>query len=293
MKKLKIVCLLGIVFALSACKTKPTAETEPTDLTPKLEFVWQSDSLMTTCESVLYDKEAKLIYVANINQSPWEIDNNGFISTLDTNGMILEHKWIEGVSGPKGMGLYDGKLYVNDINRVVEIDITDRKLSNSYVLEGEPALNDITVSSNGKIYTSGSSSNTIYELRDGKLDVVVSDTFGRLNGLLYHDEELYFVSSRKQQFGLFNRNTNSSEILVEGIGHGDGAIALDNGDFMVSNWKGEIYYIFASDWSTKKLLDTKEEGINAADIDYIPEHNLLIVPTFFHNRVMSYRLVYE
>jgi len=39
-----------------------------------------------------------------------------------------------------------------------------------------------------------------------------------------------------------------------------------------------------------KLLDTTPQEINAADIDYIPSKNLLLVPTFFDDRVMAYEL---
>jgi hypothetical protein len=39
------------------------------------------------------------------------------------------------------------------------------------------------------------------------------------------------------------------------------------------------------------LLNTKDQGKNTADIWFIQEENLLLVPTFFDNRVVAYRLV--
>lgn len=293
MNPFKTLCLLCLVVVMTSCLNSTHQKESSSVAVPKLELLWETDTLLTTCESVLYDKSSSVIYVANVNNSPWELDHNGFISTIDTNGHILELKWIEGLSGPKGMGIADNKLYVNDIDRVVEIDIAARKIVASYPVEGEPALNDITVTPEGIIYVSGSASNTIYSLQNGKLDTVVSDTFGRLNGLLYQSEGLYFLTSQSQRFGIYDLNAGTTEILTEGIGHGDGAVVLENGDLIVSSWKGEVYYIRSADWSKKQLLDTREAGINAADIAFIQDQHMLLVPTFFHNRVMCYRLVYE
>jgi hypothetical protein len=39
-----------------------------------------------------------------------------------------------------------------------------------------------------------------------------------------------------------------------------------------------------------EVLNTREEKINAADIDYILRDNLLLVPTFFDNRVVAYEV---
>jgi hypothetical protein len=38
------------------------------------------------------------------------------------------------------------------------------------------------------------------------------------------------------------------------------------------------------------LMDTSARKINAADFEYIPGENLVIVPTFFCNRIVAYQL---
>lgn len=53
---------------------------------------------------------------------------------------------------------------------------------------------------------------------------------------------------------------------------------------------GEIYLI--QDGEAVKLLDTTSEESNTADIGYIPEDNLVIVPTFFKDKVVAYKLSY-
>lgn len=291
----KIIFVLGILFAISSCDSVETNKKTSQNTKPELELVWQTDTLLTICESTLYDSKSGIVYVSNINNKPWDLDSNGFISTIDTTGKILELKWMEaGLSAPKGMGIFNGKLYVNDIDRVVEIDIETKKILKNYHVGGNPQLNDITVSSDGVVYSSGSSSNTIYALQNGKLDTLVSnDSFDRLNGLLSTKEGIYYISSGSSNFGVFDLLKRTSKVLVNDLGVGDGIVSLSNGDFITTSWKGAIYYIKSSDWSSVKLLDTEKEGVYSADIDFIPEHNILLVPTFFQNKVMAYKLKYK
>ncbi len=287
--KFLAIALFSVFFF--SCVSNQTKKTnKQIEQLPQLEMVWQTDSLMTTCESVLYHKESGLIYVANVNNAPWELDHNGFISTIDTKGNIIEHKWIEGLSGPKGMGIVGNKLYVNDINRLVEIDITEQKIINAYSVEGNPALNDITVSPEGVVYSSDSSSDVIYALQNGRMDTIVKKDFGGLNGLLHTKKGMYYISSKTSEFGICDLAEGSLKVLTKELGHGDGIVKLANGDFIVSSWKGEVFYIHAKDWSKTQLLNTVKQGINAADIDFIHESNLLLVPTFFNNRVVAYEL---
>ena len=296
MEKLAPLFLLILVLMIHACTTdqpsQSTTKAVASDPTPSLELVWETDTTMSTCESALYDEKANIIYVANINNGPWEKDGNGFISIIDTDGKILEHKWVEGLSAPKGMGIVGNKLYVNDIDELVEIDIAEKKIINRYKVEGDPNLNDVTIAPDGTVYASGSTSNAIYVLKNDQLEVLSEQDFGRINGLLHRPEGLYYASSSSSEFGLLDIEKNTIEVRTEGIGHGDGIIMLDNKDFIVSSWKGEVFYIQSSDWKKLPLLDTQAQEMNAADIEYVPNKNLLLVPTFFANKVMAYKVVH-
>lgn len=291
MRYLVFSMVLTCAVIFTACKQDKKTTKTATNLTPKLEKLWETDSLLTTCESVLYDKAASVIYVANVNNNAWEKDFNGFISKIDTDGNIIDLKWVEsGLSGPKGMGMYNGKLYVNDIDEIVEIDIAKGTIINKYFIEGSPQLNDITVSEDGIVYSSGSHSNAIYALQNGEVTQLANTDFDRLNGLLSKPEGIYFAESANGQFGIYDLKDDSKKVLNKEIGHGDGIVMLPNKDFIVTSWKGQIFYIKSSDWSNQLLLDTRELEINAADIDFIPEKNMLLVPTFFNNRVVAYKL---
>jgi hypothetical protein len=84
--------------------------------------------------------------------------------------------------------------------------------------------------------------------------------------------------------------TKLKTVLVQGIGRGDGiAFSGIPGYYFVSDWEGEIFMI-NPDYSKVSLLRTKEQGYNSADIEFIPELNLLLVPTFFKNCVVAYKL---
>ncbi len=292
MKK-TLVLLLFSLMALSACKSKAPQITE--EITPKLHLVWETDSTMTTCESVLYDNSSKVIYVANINHKPWETDHNGFISTIDSKGKIIDKYWLsQGLSGPKGMGIFNGKLYINDINQMVEVDIKSQKITNTYPIDGESALNDITIDDKGLVFSSNSATGEIYKLQNGKFSPFVQlvDT-GRLNGLLVDEEGLFFTYSKQSQLGFYNFESQTTAILNDSIGWGDGIIRLCNGDLITSSWDGKLYYISSRNYKSTLLLNTSAQKINAADIDYIPEEQLLIVPTFFHNTVRAYKVTFK
>lgn len=287
-----LITSFSLIFLMSCGKKKEkTIVKEMIEISkPSLEFLWQTDSLLTTCEAALYDKVSKVIYVTNINGEPWGKDDNGFISTINAKGEITNLKWIEGLSAPKGMGIISGKLYVNDIDDLVEIDMETQTILKRYHIEGNPQLNDVTVSEDGIVYSSGSNSNAIYKLEKGELQAIVKDSTERLNGLLWQKEALYFADSGKHTFGTLNLEDKTFKILTEDIGHADGIIRLENDDFIVSNWKGEVFYINSKDWSKTKLLDTKDQSIYAADIDFIHETQMLLVPTFFNNRIVCYKL---
>ena len=288
-----ILSCLSLTLIISCGKKKEQSKVvEVVEHTkPSLELIWQTDSLLNTCESVIYDKISQTIYVSNINNGPWEKDNNGFISIINEKGDIIDLKWLEGLSAPKGMGLYNGKLYDTDIDNLVEIDIENRKVSNIYSVEDNPQLNDITVSPDGILYVSGSNSNKVHKLENGSMGVEITNPNGkRLNGLLWQKEGLYFADFAESIFGLVNNEDHTFKTLTTEIGKTDGIVRLENGDFITSGWSGQIFYIYAKDWTAIKLLDTRDQSIFAADIEYIPETQMLLVPTFFHNRIMAYKV---
>ncbi len=294
MKIFTAIAISYLIFACSSNQGKQETEKDqsqaepPTTKTVSLKQVWASDTILKTPESVLYDRERGMIYVANVNMNPWEKDGNGFISKMDLQGNIIELEWLSGLSGPKGMGIIGNSLFVADIDEVVEFDIETGQAVNTYKVEGTPTLNDITVG-DGVVYISGSDSNKVFALKDGQVSVFLEDDFGRPNGLFVEPGRLLMITSGSSQLKSFDLDTKESVDLVDGLGHGDGIVPVGNGDYLASSWRGELFYI-DSNWKRTQLLDTRDDKINAADIDFIIDRNLLLVPTFFDNRVVAYQL---
>ncbi len=280
-----VVCL-GV-----SCSSKSTTTTTDTEQPPAPSLIerWATDTLLRTPESVLFDPTRNLAYVSNVNQNPWEKDGNGFLSKIDLAGNIIELAWVTGLNGPKGMGIRDNKLLVADIDEVVEIELETGAIVHRFGVEGTPTLNDITVYQ-GEVYVSGSDSNTIFELKDGKLTPILAGELGRPNGLFAETDRLLMITSSSSELYSIDKATKAPKLLVGKLGHGDGIVPVGNGGYLASSWRGEIFYL-TSDWHRTQLLDTQEAKINAADIEYVIDQHLLLVPTFFDNRVVAYELV--
>jgi hypothetical protein len=113
--------------------------------------VWETPPLLSTAESVIYDPGNDLIYVSCINGNPSEKDGKGFISVLTSAGEIKTLEWVKGLNAPKGLGIHDGKLYVADIDHLVEIDMKNGKILKKYEAPGAQFLNDVTTTPDGKV----------------------------------------------------------------------------------------------------------------------------------------------
>jgi len=116
----QLIAIAVVVALITACQPNKEQKTEVK--APTLTMKWASDTTLTTCESVLYDPNADVLYVADIAGKPDSIDHVGFISKLGLDGKVIDAQWVKGLNAPKGMGLANGKLYVADINAIAEID---------------------------------------------------------------------------------------------------------------------------------------------------------------------------
>ena len=292
----KIILFVTVIVFLS-CNTAP--RNEKTDQVEKsksvesykLELLWQSDTLLRTPESVLIDHDRDILFVSNINSGPWEKDENGFISKMDRSGNIIKLKWVEGLSAPKGMGISGNSLYIADITDLVEVNIETGEITNRFVAEGNPQLNDITVGDDGTVYVSGSGSDTIYKLENGEIKAIFKGEEGeRFNGLLWEKDRMLLITSGSSQLKEIDWNTMEAKVISENMGQGDGICRVGNGCYITSSWAGAVYYV-SSDEEVTKLLDTEASEENTADADFSIDEQILYVPTFFKNQVKAYKLI--
>jgi outer membrane protein assembly factor BamB len=285
--------LLGSTAFFSSCESRPGAEsttqepdttiTESPQQAPRLEQAWATEAVLETPESVFYNPDDNTLYVSNIVGDARQKDGKGYISKLSLEGEIVEKEWASGIDAPKGMAMMDGILYVTNIDELVAIDKSG-KITRRYPVKGAKFLND-PVEADGKILFTDMEEAKIWALQDGKISLWKEGGMKNPNGLAYRDGQVYLASGNLEKIS----RDGDSEVLAREIGFGDGIGIVDENTFLVSNWQGEIWYVQRGQEKIK-LLDTKDQKINSADITYIPEHNLLLVPTFNDNRVVAYRL---
>lgn len=257
----------------------------------ELSQVWETDTTtFMTPECVTYDSVRNQFYVSNINRQS-EAENAGYISLVDADGSVKDAQWITGFTGPLGNDFHGDYLYVNDRSVIVKIDIAAGEIVERITVDSAVALNGIDIAEDGTIYAADSRTNKIFRVQPtGEIDVVVaSDSLETPNGVLIQDNELLVASSDGGSLKSVNLSDGSIKTLVTGIGQADGIISLGDGRYLSSSWKGEVYFI-NENMEQQKILDTQADAINAADMGYIPEENLVVVPTFHDNRLVAYRL---
>ncbi len=296
------IFILAISTFLCACKERATVTvTDNSDTSavntdtvvlkvPSITKAWETDTMFLTPESVIYDPLKDMLYVSNIGGvPPIKKDGDGFISQVRMDGEIINLKWATGFDAPKGLGLIGSTLYVTDIDRLKAIDTKTGKTINTWKVPGAKFLNDVATSADSIIYFTDSETSTIHRIRKGTLSVVRIDTaLGGTNGVYVHNNTLYLAGYKSGNVSIMNIDDQSVQKVASGIPNGDGVERYKDG-WIVSNWNGEVYYIDNMGTVTE-ILDTQEAKMNSADIEVIESKDMLIIPTFFGNKVVAYTL---
>jgi sugar lactone lactonase YvrE len=258
----------------------------------KLVKAWETDTTLRTPESVLYDGNNTL-YVANIDGKSDALDGSGFISKVSLDGKIENLRWTSGLNAPKGMGLYKNQLYVTDVYRLVCINTDNGQAEKTWdaVDPKNAFLNDVTIAKDGTVYVSDSRFDKIYRLKDGKWEVFMEgEQLNKPNGLLAVGKDKLMIGSTKiGALQSVDVATKSITKVADGMAATDGIVPEGKGNYFVSDWNGQVFYVKA-DGTKEQVLDTREEKINSADIDYVAKKKLLVVPTFFKNKLVAYRV---
>lgn len=285
--------LLGITSTLLFAQCSPQKTEDTTEevvveevKTPTLTKIWETDSTLTTNESVFYDGSTGKIYVSNIEGDAVEKDGKGSISIIDKEGNIVTQEWVSGLNAPKGMGIANGNLYVTDIDEVVEVNLESGKITNKYPVDGGQFLNDLATY-DGKVYFTDMNTGKVHLLDGGEISTV-TEGHESINGIAIGEDGMLYGLDKS---GLTMMHADgTSMIMNKTVTGGDGLVILGDGNYIASRWAGEIYFV--NEEGETLLLDTKSAESNTADIGFIPEDNILLVPTFLKNKVVAYKLEY-
>ncbi len=255
---------------------------------------------LQTPESMLYDAATDTYLVSNIHGSPFDVDDNGFITKLGADGSTLELRWIDGASdtvtlnAPKGLAIAGDTLYVSDIDHVRMFDRATGAPKGEIKINGATFLNDVAISSNGVVYVSDSGlkggfapsgTDAIYKLVDGKAVAVIKGAdLGRPNGLLASAAGLWVVTFGSGELYLVNAAGGREQIQKLPTGSLDGIVQLNDGALAISSWDGSSVLRGKPGQTFEVLISDVK---SPADIGYDNKRNRVLIPHFQDNTVQA------
>ena len=251
-----------------------------------LEKIWETKENIPVPESVMYHEKSKTLYVSLIDGNGNAKDGIGGVALLNTDGSVRKMEWITGLNAPKGLGLFENRLYIADLDEVVVVDVKKGKILKKIPVPGTIFLNDIAVDDRGIVYVSDTRKNWVFRIENDKPELYLENV-NSANGLRVVGNDLYVLAGPE----LWKVNTSNKQITKVAVGFekgGDGIEPVGNGDYLVTCWAGVIYYVKA-DGTFEKLLDVQGE-MNTADLGYDQKNKIVYIPTFNSNSVIAYQL---
>ena len=277
-----------VILTIAALLINFDVSAQDAFVSPKLEKVWTSPDGLNVPESACCNSTEGIIYVSNIVGMHNIKDGEGFLSKLNGQGEFITKEWVKGLNAPKGIGCTKKKLFVTDIDQVVEVDLASGKVTNTYRNSKSKSLNDVTIASDGTVFISDSGGNCIFKIGKDSLEVFLqSDQLEKMNGILAEGKLLYLGS--KNNFISVDQKSKAIRILAENAGYLDGIVKVGKNQFVTSDFKGKVQLIEPGK-DIEVLMNTTDLKVNAADLGYIPSQNLLLVPTFLDNKVIAFKL---
>ena len=251
-----------------------------------LAKLWETDTIVAVPESVVQDPSSRLLYTSLIDGGPWDADGKGGIGNLKPDGTHYNGNWVSGLNAPKGLGLYGGYLYAADISDVVVVDLNKGSILKKIPIPGASGLNDITVDpQTGVVFVSDSKTGKLWRI-EKDVPTLYMENLDGINGLKVSKKGLYILAKKSVLLADAAKNLTTITTLPNG---GDGIEEAGNGDLVVSEWIGYIYYVKANG-DKEILLDTHGQHKNTADIMYDPAVHTLYVPSFNGKTIAAYRL---
>jgi sugar lactone lactonase YvrE len=257
-----------------------------------------------TPESVLYDAAGDMYLVANINGSPFDKDDNGFISHVTPAGTVHALKWIDGASetvslnAPKGMAIRGDTLFVADIDEVRLFDRRTGSPLGSWPVPGATFLNDLAVGPDGTLYVTDSGlrlsagnfapsgTDALYRLdAAGRATAVIrGDSLGRPNGITADSTGVTMVSFGSGEVYHVDPQGRRHPMPRPPRGQLDGVVRTEDGSLLISSWEDSSVVRVSPPSDQYTAVAT---GIpSPADIGYDTRRRRVLIPSFTGNRVL-------
>ena len=246
--------------------------------------LWEKVVKLQMPESVCYDEANNILYVSSFGAD--------FISKVGLDGTVQELKWVTGLEKPTGIALLKNKIYAVERKNLTEIDIDSGQIVKKYPIPGVLFPNDLAIHPSGDIYVSDSQQHVIYRFRNGEFETwLKGDNIKNPNGLLAEKDVLVVGTSADGSFKSVNLSDKTVKTLLW-LGSGaimDGVKPDGRGGYLMGDWMGRIYRVSPSG-AKAELVNSQDAKLTLADFEYIPEKNLLVVPTLVGNKLVAFEL---
>ena len=257
-----------------------------------LEKLWEIEKNFKIPESIVYDSERDCFYVSNYDgYNPSNNQGKQAVSKVMLDGKAVNLAWASGLNNPTGMAVSENKLFVVERQNLVEIDPDTGKIVERHPIPQPGFVNDVAADASGNLYISDSGKHVIYRFSEGVIaEWVKGDEIRNPNGLHVEGKNLIVGNNGDNCLKAVDLKTKEiATIMNLGPGIIDGIRSDGKGNLIVSHWEGKVYRI-SPEGTVEKLLDLTVPKTNTADLEFIEEEGLLVIPTFSGNRVLVYRL---
>jgi sugar lactone lactonase YvrE len=297
----------GATTITSAAPAGSTSATAPAAAAAGPKPIFHTAGFQTP-ESVLYDDANDRYIVSNINGKPHEVDNNGYLTILGTDGKVVTEKWIEGgknkvtLNAPKGSAIFNGVLYVADIDTVRTFDLKSGAPKGDIKIPGATFLNDVAANTiDGKIYVSDSGikpnakgefdatgSDAVYVIEKGKPRPLAKDAekLGRPNGLAVGPTGVWVVTFGSGELYRLDEKGQKQDAIKPPKGSLDG-IAMMGDSLFISSWDASSVYEGRSGGPFRVVISNVK---SPADIGLDTKRSRILVPQFMENAVEAYEV---
>lgn len=261
-------------------------------------------------ESVRYDAELDVFYIANINGNPSRKDNNGFIARVHAESLGAVTMLVEGgkrgarLNAPKGMALKGDTLFVSDIDMLRMFNRRTGEPIGAVSLRERNAtfLNDVAVGPDG-IYISDTGIafdekggmthpgvNRVFKVTGQTVsEVARGDSLNNPNGIAWDAAGNRFILAPfggKSLQALAPGQSTPTDLAV-GPGSYDGVEVLANGNILVSSWADSTVQVVHGGTHMMPLI----RNVSApADIGVDTRRNVVAVPRFNDGKVEYYKI---
>jgi len=255
-------------------------------------------------ESARYDRDLDVWFVSNINGTPLQKDNNGYISRLRPDGTPYTIKFIEGgkkgvtLNAPKGLAINGDTLWVADIDVARAFNKRTGALIANVSTQGRARfLNGATVGPDGAIYmtdtgvlfgskgeVSHPGPDQVFRItRGGAKAILTSPKLEGPNGITWDSKQRRFVIVSFLGKGIYGWKPGDKDVESIGSGPGqqDGVVFLPDGRLLVTSWTDSSLFVLENGQARKVVPKVP----SPADIDVDPKDSRVAVPLLLENRV--------